>query len=232
MSNPSELQRRTKSIDSWILTWTRKKLYPLNPKTGSVDIADVAHHLANICRFTGATSQHYSVAQHCVLCARQVRPATALHALLHDSAEAYLGDWPRPWKRHVFIRIEDEQGTPHFEPIKAVEEELLGYIYADLDIPLPTAVDIAEVKRVDLLLLATEARDLMSPLHPDWEICQERGYPVLPECIEPWKPWQAEFEFNQMYRRLRYELRPEVGGFQRQVEAERVAITEDDGEAD
>src|SRR5690242_6150646 len=64
-------------------------------------IADVAHHLAGICRFTGGTSSPYSVAQHCVhVCEELERAgfnaAYQLAALLHDASEAYVGDMAGP----------------------------------------------------------------------------------------------------------------------------------------
>lgn len=67
-----------------------------------VRLVDVAHHLAVECRFGGSTP-FYSVAEHSVLVASVVwaqgaEPAEVVRALLHDAAEAYTGDVPKPRK--------------------------------------------------------------------------------------------------------------------------------------
>jgi uncharacterized protein len=76
----------------------------LNPNPNEVTIFEIAHHLSQINRFNGAGKFPYSVAQHSVLCAQECLrryPACfelALACLLHDAAEAYLGDIIRPVK--------------------------------------------------------------------------------------------------------------------------------------
>lgn len=62
------------------------------------DINDIAHHLAMICRFGGATDEFYSVAQHSVIVSRYVEKEYQFAALLHDASEAYLGDMVEPLK--------------------------------------------------------------------------------------------------------------------------------------
>lgn len=68
-----------------------------------IDIEDIAASLSKLCRYLGHTADFYSVAEHSVLLANAVleRGATrqeALTVLLHDAAEAYMGDMPRPMK--------------------------------------------------------------------------------------------------------------------------------------
>lgn len=68
-----------------------------------VDDYDIAHPLAMICRYGGHVPGHYSVAEHSVLVSRLVEewgygPTVQLQALLHDAAEAYVGDMVRPLK--------------------------------------------------------------------------------------------------------------------------------------
>src|SRR5713226_1215903 len=83
---------------AWIITYTGKQFYHLNPQPEMVCIEDIAHSLAMLCRWTGHTKFHYSVAQHSIYCSRIGPQETALERLLHDASEAYLGDMNRPLK--------------------------------------------------------------------------------------------------------------------------------------
>lgn len=67
------------------------------PQDATIDIEDLGHHLARVCRFGGAVDEYYSVASHCVYVSRELERAgysgyVAAAGLLHDSTEAYLGD--------------------------------------------------------------------------------------------------------------------------------------------
>lgn len=72
---------------------------PLDLKPEDVDIRDIAHHLSNICRYTGACPNHYSVAQHSVLVSDALPPELKLAGLLHDAAEYVFNDIASPVKR-------------------------------------------------------------------------------------------------------------------------------------
>src|ERR1700693_75116 len=58
----------------WIQTFTGRQFWPLDPRPEEVCIEDIAHGLSNECRFAGQCRSFYSVAQHSVLCARNVLP--------------------------------------------------------------------------------------------------------------------------------------------------------------
>ena len=82
-----------------------------------VVLDDIATSLSNICRFNGHLPSFYSVAEHSVRVAwwltdQGFTADIALTGLLHDAAEAYVGDMMRPLKRvpemeAVFKPIED-----------------------------------------------------------------------------------------------------------------------------
>jgi 5'-deoxynucleotidase YfbR-like HD superfamily hydrolase len=75
---------------------------PLDPDPAQLDAGDIARALANQCRFGGHSRVFYSVAQHCVIVSRVVEERggdveAVFAALMHDAAEAYLGEtwhWP------------------------------------------------------------------------------------------------------------------------------------------
>lgn len=86
-----------------ISTHTGRLIDPFNPTRANIHIDDIAHALSLICRFGGQTDRFYSVAEHCIFVATIAEerhgPRTALWGLLHDAAEAYLGDIVSPLKR-------------------------------------------------------------------------------------------------------------------------------------
>jgi len=86
---------------SRIHTYTGKMFWPMDPKPEDVCIEDIAHSLAMQCRFGGHVLDFYSVAEHSVYCSLLVPPEMALIALMHDAAEAYVVDVPRPIKQYL-----------------------------------------------------------------------------------------------------------------------------------
>jgi 5'-nucleotidase len=82
---------------NWMATYSGLKFYILKPDPKKIRIEDIAHHLALINRFGGATTKPLSVAQHSVMVSKYIEVAgnsreDMLWGLLHDAAEAYLGD--------------------------------------------------------------------------------------------------------------------------------------------
>ncbi|MCP4678070.1 MAG: phosphohydrolase [Deltaproteobacteria bacterium] len=176
MSNKSPAPNRR---GPWMQTFLGRQYYPWKPSPEDVTIEDIAHALSLQCRFNGHSQEFYSVAQHSVLVSRTVPFQHALWGLLHDAAEAYLGDLISPIKTsiHEYKRIESLNQTAiarHF----------------DLSKPIPI-----DIKEADLIVLATEARDVMGGQLYDWEI----GHLPLNERIVPVGPVEAEVSFLERY---------------------------------
>jgi len=162
---------------AWIQTYSGIHFSPFNPKMVHLQIGDIAHHLSLQCRFSGAVRSFYSVAQHSVLVSQKVPAEYALWGLLHDAAEAYLGDMAKPFKINM----------PWFRMVETDIMEVVAKKYK-LSWPEPP-----EVKMADVRLLFTERRDLMSPDSAVWD--HQADHPPYIEVISPWSPEVAEEEF-------------------------------------
>ena len=154
-----------------------------------IDIYDIAHHLAHLCRFTGATREFYSVAQHSLFVSINVSPENAFVGLLHDAAEAYIGDVSAPLKRVL----------PDYNHI---EENLWEAIAWRFNIP----VDLpAEVKEVDRRLGDTEQMKFL----PKPIVSYDRIMNPMPVRLEAMTANASRVSFLREYYRL-YELHKKV----------------------
>ena len=169
-------------MHTWIQTYTGKHFDVFNPKIEDICIEDIAHGLALKCRFNGQCNTFYSVAEHCVRMATWELSGDPKARLFHDAAEAYIPDLQSPIK----------QVMPKFQEI---ENKILKIIYEKFNIPYYNIEE--DVKEADLIMLSTEARDLMND--PAWEPLPLPYY----EKIEPWS-WQlAEQAFLTMEKLLK-----------------------------
>lgn len=135
---------------SWMMTSTGLKFYPFAPRVKDICIEDIARGLSMTCRYGGQTAHGYfSVAEHCVLVSRHVPPEFAREGLLHDSAEAYLGDCPRP--------IKYQPQMAEFRKAEAVIEKCVAKRFG-----LRTDEHVHKaVKEVDNRILIDEMKALM-----------------------------------------------------------------------
>ena len=95
-----------------------------------INIVDIANGLARICRFNGQVAGFITVAGHSIRCAQYAidncRADVALECLLHDSAEAYIGDLVRPLKNHPDFRA---NYLALEEVVEKVISEAIGFNY-------------------------------------------------------------------------------------------------------
>src|SRR3989344_3806442 len=127
-------------VGNWMQTFTGRRFYPLDPRPEDVCVEDIAHALSLVCRFGGHVRFHYSVAQHSLYVSNHVDDHGAggqdvLIALLHDAAEAYIGDVVWPLKQ-----------ATEMLGYRVVEERVERAVFERFGLPLPLP---AVVKHAD-----------------------------------------------------------------------------------
>ncbi|WP_419900671.1 hypothetical protein [Roseomonas sp. USHLN139] len=142
-----------------IQTYTGRLFSLARPCAADVHIDDVLIPLTRLCRFTGHTLESsWTVAQHTLLCddlrAPDTDPQTRLAILLHDAAEAYIGDISRPLKALLGPAVRN------------VEAQVAAAIFKAFDAD-EVFLDEGEIKRVDDLALVTEKAMLLAD-SPEW----------------------------------------------------------------
>lgn len=108
-------------VGNWMQVTGGKAFWPLDPRIEEIDFDTIAAALSKICRFGGHTTEFYSVAEHCVRISEWLEAEygdrdLALRGLLHDGAEAYVGDMVRPLKYAI----------PHY---REIENRILNMIH-------------------------------------------------------------------------------------------------------
>lgn len=171
----------------FIETYTGRMFKPLYPDPRAVSVIDIAHALANQCRYSGHTIWHYSVAHHSCLLAQYTeqvlkRPAIeCLQILMHDAPEAYLVDIPRPVKQYMPEFRKWDHG------INDAVREWLGVAH----LPIPDYQD-----ELDSRIISDERAQLMSDSGNDWGHAARHPLDII---ISRWSPEHAEQQFLFRY---------------------------------
>ena len=179
--------RRPASVP-WMQTESGGVWPILDPHYTDVIWRDIAYSLAGLPRFTAHTRRdlpRYRVGQHCCLAHDIAPPEAQLAALVHDAHEAVLNDQSSPVK--MALRM---LGAGDALSILKTAQDRAIFRAAGLAWPQPLAIKHA-VHHADMVLLATERRDLMTPCAQAWDPLPE----PLPDRIEPWPEDRAEAEF-------------------------------------
>jgi len=164
----------------WMQLASGAPFWPLEPDVERIDINDIAHALSMQCRFAGHVQRFYSVAEHCIHVSRAVPPEDALWGLLHDAAEAYLVDLPRPVK-------------PYLSGYATAEARLLEAVATRFG--LPEAMPLS-VHDADNRILINERDALLAPSHIPWGWNAE---PLPDVHIVGWLPGAARGLFLQRF---------------------------------
>jgi hypothetical protein len=202
-----DAERERLKRKDFIQTFSGRAVRPLDMRPEDVCLEDIAHALSMKCRYTGHTTRFYSVAEHCVRVSRIVPPAFALPGLLHDAGEAYLPDLAAPIKRAFWVNPPGPSKGP--DTFAQVEGRVLDAIFAGLGLSaLRSVAESEQVKKADLIMLATEAGALMKfsgrpgdPTLEDWGLTEKPhvfGY----HDVLGWSPELAEEQFLQRYAEL------------------------------
>lgn len=170
-----------------ILTYQKIFMDPLHPREDQLTIEDIAHALSMLCRANGHFPEIHTVAQHSMECyeeakARGFSPQMQLFCLLHDGAEAYMGDFIRPVKARM----------PGY---KEAENKLLHMIYEKFAGRIPTDEEEKVIKEIDDTLLYFEF------LHYMGVGCGSPGKGLKSEpvfCEEPRQ--EVEQRYLEIYR--------------------------------
>jgi 5'-deoxynucleotidase YfbR-like HD superfamily hydrolase len=194
-----------KRVGDWIETSKGNRFYPLDPYSSEVDIKDIAHSLSLLCRFNGHCSRFYSVAEHCVHTVEALKSVDNIYrcifpaqmiALLHDASEAYISDIPRPVKPSLagYGEIEEKLQNVIYQSFgvsPSYVQDFLAYNYVPL-------IFEEDVKKADLIMLASEAMWLNMNKDNSWKLPYASQLELLPEY--PMDPEQAEqFFLDKFY---------------------------------
>ena len=199
----AELPRET---GPWFQTYSGHKVNPMTLESEDVHLADVAHALSMICRFNGHCIRHYSVAQHSVHGAHLALSSEAFATLLdrqklarwfliHDAAEAYLVDMPRPVK-YADKFHDDARWTKGFRSLEYAVQEVCNQQF--MGIKQPSCNFEEAIKDLDNVMLATEREQLVNHHGVDWNL----PLPPHPQKLPVWTPEEAERQFVITYRAL------------------------------
>lgn len=164
----------TTETTPYLLTRSYKRFRLDRIAPDDVDIMDIAHALSRVCRFGGHTPYHYSVAQHSIMVSKMLPIELAFVGLMHDAAEAYVGDTIYPVK----------QMCPHDNELKELEDRVWTAIVEKFNLSAYQGIYFSgarwemdeAVKDADLRALMVEASFVMGvkdPTHQD-------GWPDLP----------------------------------------------------
>lgn len=162
----------------------------LEPWKTPISIEDIAAGLSRVCRFTGqlalSPEEVYVVAQHVVLASENCEPGFELDALMHDASESVANDMASPLK----------QLLPCYKQVEERIEENFAGLFG-LIFPMPP-----QVKAIDLVMLATEKRDIMPKVDNDEKWGLLENVTPLPFTIRPWSHAEAYWRFLHRFHYL------------------------------
>ncbi len=162
-----------------------------NPDPNTIEIQSIAAALSKICRFGGHCPRFYSVAEHCVLATELafkegIRGSGLLAILLHDAAEAYIGDMVKP------LKVTIPQYTEAENRIELAIEQAFG-------IDFQWHQDV--IKKFDRAMLKAEKTSMWPEDKEEWA-----GFSQIMTAnveLHHWSPSIAQRMFLYTYEEMR-----------------------------
>jgi hypothetical protein len=147
---------------TWMLTATGGVVNLRTMDRASISLLDIAQHLAQLNRYTGACSRPESVAEHSLFVCQLMEeagirdPSALLAGLMHDAHEAYTQDLSSPMKELIG------------EAWSREERRIQLAVLDRFDLVGAFQVWHAEIKHADTVALSTERAQLLPPTGPTW----------------------------------------------------------------
>jgi hypothetical protein len=162
----------------WIQTRYAGRFYFVGTHENYIDLRDIAAALSRLCRYTGHGRKFYSVAEHSYRTSFLVPEVFQFEAIMHDAAEAYLGDVSTPLK----VLLPD---------YRELERDVERSIRKRFRLPEDHS---PEVKAADSRILATEVPLLFDRVDPGWAPWMTGHEPVADMTYDliGWNPAKAE----------------------------------------
>ena len=161
----------------WIVMSDGQELALQYPRVGDICIEQIAHHLAQINRFTGAAARPYSVAEHSLVVADLMRDCFGASAeaqfcaLMHDAHEAITNDVATPSKSRIGA------GWDLFE------SEFACLVAQRFDMREALVRYASEIRACDRMALYIERHQLLPAVQPNGQPCTP--WPVLARVTAP-----------------------------------------------
>lgn len=182
----------------WILTHSGKRVNLKHPRAEDVCLEDITYALSHLNRFTGHADPSWTVGQHSLFCAELARLRGYSYeaqrsCLIHDFAEAYLGDVSSPLKQCI-------QGYHGLEVLHfaAICKGLGLEVEEEWSYNRP-----AQVKTIDWRAFEVDIQKCM-PSHPDLPVMA----PVTEEEHQAWmryyghNPLRVQIEIENWFEEL------------------------------
>jgi hypothetical protein len=178
---------------TWILTATGQQVDLALIANETISVVDIAHHLAQINRFTGACQRPMSVAEHSLFvlaiieakAPEIVEPSILLAALMHDAHEAYTNDISQPMKQVL--------GDGWHLTERRIQQRVL----ARFGLAEAFAGASRLIHWADMVALHTERLHLMPARGPEWPVERThdatRCWNFVDNAAFTWRDWRELF---------------------------------------